>query len=404
MVRRAGQGNEGYGGHWIAQLLTHVSRTDGLELGVVTACPGMQEICFEVGNVGFFVIAQPKRYHAFNMRKKDLKRCSAIIKEFKPDIIHVHGSERFYGMVKVVGLTDIKMLVSIQGLLGSFSQAHHFFGALSPVEIARSIRMLEFPARLGLLWQYYYAKKGARREAKILAAADGYLGRTSWDQAHVTGFNRNAGYYHVGEILRPIFYEARWVLDQCSRHSLIYTNAGHPNRGTENLLGAMSLLREEFPDISLRLAGTVSTRSGYGRFIRRKINELGLEGRVEFLGYLDDIAMVRELLRSHAFVIASYIENSPNSLAEAMLVGMPCIASYVGGIPDMVQEGVSGLLYPVDDVPMLADRIRKIFMDDELAIRLGESACHTAQLRHEPELVVSQLIAAYKMSLATNSS
>lgn len=395
MVRQAG-GSEGYGGHWVAQLLTYASKIDGLELGVAAACPGMQDVSFKEGNVSFFVISQPRRFHAFDMRMQDLRKCAAIVEEFKPDIIHVHGSEHFYGMVKAAGHTDTKMLVSIQGLLSSFSQAAHFFGTLSLVDISKSLRMLELPVRLGLLWKYYYAKKGARREARILAAADGYLGRTSWDRTHATGFNRYAGYYHVGEILRPVFYERRWVLGKCNRHTLIYTNAGQPMRGTENLLRAIALLREEFPDISLRLAGTVSTRSGYGRFLRRKINELDLGGRIEFLGYLDASTMVRELLRSHAFVITSYIENSPNSLAEAMLLGMPCIGSYVGGIPDMLQDGDFGLLYPVDDVPLLADKMRKIFMDDELATGLGENASHVAHVRHDPELVINQLMAAYK--------
>ncbi len=395
MVRRTGEG-EGYGGHWVDQLLMHASKIDGLELGVAAACPRMQDISFKERNVSFFVISQPRRFHTFDIRTRDLRRCAAIIDEFKPDIIHIHGSEHFYGMVKAAGHTDAKMLVSIQGLLGSFSRAAHFFGALSLVEIASSLRILELPVRLGLLWKYYYAKKGARREARILASADGYLGRTTWDRAHVTGFNRSAGYYHVGEILRPDFYERRWALGKCDRHTLIYTNAGHPCRGTENLLRAMALLREEFPDISLRLAGTVSTRSGYGRFVRRKINELDLGDRVEFLGYLDAGTMVRELLRSHAFVITSYIENSPNSLAEAMLLGMPCIGSYVGGIPDMLQDHGSGLLYPVDDVPLLADKMRRIFVDDEMATGLGENASRVAHERHDPELVINQLMAAYK--------
>ena len=70
--------------------------------------------------------------------------------------------------------------------------------------------------------------------------------------------------------------------------------------------------------------------------------------------------MARELTRSHAFVISSYIENSPNSLAEAMLVGMPCVASFVGGIPSMVDDGRTGLLYPVDDVALLAAQIRQV--------------------------------------------
>ena len=86
-----------------------------------------------------------------------------------------------------------------------------------------------------------------------------------------------------------------------------------------------------------------------------------------------------------------------------MLVGMPCVASYVGGIPDMVQEGVSGLLYPADDVPLLADRIKRIFTDDQLATSLAENARHVALQRHDPNAVTAQLLAAYEQFLAGRS-
>ena len=400
MVRRAGQGNEGYGGHWAIELLRHVSERNNIELGVATAYPGLRETSFKEEGVTYFTIEQPRRFPAFGMRAIDLEKCIAIIEEFKPDLIHIHGSEFFYGMVKATGRTNVPTVVSIQGLLGPYSTARHFFGALSPIEIFKSIRLIELPVKLGLVWQYIDIKKGARREKQILSAVEGLLGRTEWDHAYARAYNPNAIYCHVGEIMRPAFYNAQWSLDSCVRQTIIYTNAGHPRRGTENLLEAVALLRHAFPGIKLRLAGRVSNRSGYGRFIRRRIKQLGIEDRVEFLGYLDSDAMERELLRAHVFAITSYIENSPNSLAEAMLLGMPCVASYVGGIPDMVRTDETGLLYPVDDVPLLAEKIRNIFVDDVLAVRLGTNARTVAHVRHDPRRVVEQLITAYNEILA----
>lgn len=402
MAQRAGKGNEGYGGHWIAQLARHVSEVSDIELGVATAYPDMREAHFSEGGVEYFVIPQPRRFHAFGMRSIDIEKCVAVIEAFKPDIIHVHGSERFFGMLKAAGKTDIPTLISIQGLLGTFAKARYFFGALSSIEILRSIRLIELPVGLGLLWQFLNAKRGARREIKILSKADGFLGRTEWDHAHTRQYNPTALYCHVGELLRPAFYRTRWSVVNCRRHTLIYTNAGHPCRGTENLLAVVALLRKEFPDIRLRLAGTVSTRSGYGRFVRRRISKLGLDDAVDFLGYIDDEKMAEELSRAHGFVLASYVENSPNSLAEAMLVGMPCVASFVGGIPSMVSDNDTGLLYPVGDIPLLADKIRSVFLDDDLATRLGNNACSVARGRHDPQVVVTQLMQAYEKILVSS--
>ncbi len=403
MYRHAGQVNVRHGGHWVAQLSRHLLGTKDIELGIAVAYPDLPESEFEYENVHYFIVQQPHRFHAFDMRTADIKKCLAIIEKFQPDIIHIHGSERFYGMIRASGKTTIPTCLSIQGLLGSFSLARHFFGSLSLRDIFRSLRLIELPFRLGLAWQFLYARKGARREAKILAGVDGFLGRTEWDRAHVKQYHQAALYFPVGEILRPVFYESRWDLTKCDRHTVIYTNAGHPNRGTENLLAAIAFLRTEFPAIRLRLAGIVSARSGYGRFIRRRIRDLKLDDRVDFLGYLDDQAMVCELLRTHVFAITSYNENSPNSLAEAMLVGMPCVASYVGGIPSMVRDNETGLLYPVDDVPLLAEKIRQIFVDGELANRLASNARDAAHQRHEPARVVGQLTAAYRGLLASRS-
>lgn len=396
MIRRAGKGDEGYGGHWIEQLLCHISEVKDIELGVVTAFPGFRECSFNEASVTYFAIGQPKRFQAFGARSIDLEKCAIILEKFKPDIIHIHGSERFYGLLKSKGFTTLPTVISIQGLLNPCAGFRQFFGALSPIDILRSIRLIELPVKLGLMWQYIDIKRGAKREAKILAAVDGLLGRTEWDRAYARKYNPTAFYHHVGEIMRPPFYADEWSLDSRTRHSIIYTNAGQPRRGTENLLAAVALLKQEFPNLRLQLAGRVSHRSGYGRFLRRQIGQLGLRNQVDFLGYLDGEGMSRALSRAHVFAITSYVENSANSLAEAMLVGLPCVASYVGGMPDMVQTGDTGLLYPVDDVPVLAQKIRSIFLNDELAVRLGRNARKVALNRHDPTLIVDQLLSAYK--------
>ena len=94
------------------------------------------------------------------------------------------------------------------------------------------------------------------------------------------------------------------------------------------------------------------------------------EGKVFFTGPLDEEKICQRYLRSHVFVCPSSIENSPNSLGEAMILGVPCIASYVGGIPDMLKDREEGLLYQHNAPYMLAHHICEIFEDKMLACRL----------------------------------
>lgn len=153
-----------------------------------------------------------------------------------------------------------------------------------------------------------------------------------------------------------------------------------------------------------RRAARHHARGGHRRFLRRRIRELELADCVEFLGYLKSDAMAGALVRSHAFVISSYIENSPNSLSEAMTVGMPCVASSVGGIPSMVANERTGFLYPVDDIQLLAAAIRRVFRDDKEAVHVGAAARAVARVRHDPATVTDQLMAAYRKVLQSRAA
>ena len=323
VLRRVGIA-EGGTGHWIPSLLDRVRRIPGLQFETVTVTQGLKDDTFEEDGIRHHVIGQPKYQSFFSHKQRDLDRCIDLVRQRAPDLIHIHGTERFFGLLAARKLIATPCVISLQGLLGPYLPA--FFGALSPMEIWRSHRLIELATRRGLLWRYRDYTIGARQEREIMIGAQAFMGRTDWDRAHVQSLNPSANYYHVGELLRPSFEDTRWDVKQCDRHTVIFTNAGEPRRGTETLLQAMLIVRREFPDARLLLAGHIGNRRGYDRFLLRTIKEKGLSDTVRFLGYLDADAMTREISRAHAFAISSFIENSPNSLCEAMRAGLPCVA------------------------------------------------------------------------------
>lgn len=402
VYQRINRRSDGVGGSWMSALCDGLRSTGDVKLGVCTVFPGMADESFESDGVTYFTFGQRARRNAFAGSPDELRRCAAAVRQFAPDIVHVHGTERFYGLLKPHLPTTVPLVVSLQGLLGPYASYGNYFGALSPVDVARSTRVAELLLGLGLLWGYREIKQAKVREEAILRASDAHLGRTTWDRMHADAISPGTPYHHVGEILREAFRSRRWAQDRCRRHSIVFTNAGHPRRGCEVLIDAVAMLQREFPDVALRFAGTISARSGYGRFLRAYIAQRGLADRVEYLGFLDAERMATELANSHVFAIASFIENSPNSLAEAMAIGMPCVASYAGGIPDMVNDGATGLLFPAGDAPLLADRIARVFRDDALASRLGTAARDAALQRHAPERVVGELLNAYRAVVAAD--
>ena len=227
----------GGSGSWMPNLLEQLVRIPGVTLDVVTAAQGLPDYQYSEGGVNYFVIGQPRFYPFFKHRQRDIERSVEIIRERRPDLVHIHGTERFFGLIPARGLVTTPCVISLQGLMEPYVPA--LFGALSPLDLFRSQRFIEIVTRRGLFWKYRDFVHGARREREILTGARSFMGRTDWDRAWVSSASATADYFHVGEVLRPAFEQHRWDISQCERHSLIFTNAGEPRRGTEILLKAI---------------------------------------------------------------------------------------------------------------------------------------------------------------------
>ena len=376
-------------------LLDELIGVPGLQIEAATVYPGLDDDDFRDGPVRYFVFGQPRFESIFEARKRDLDRCVSLVAERKPDLVHIHGSERLFGLMPARRLIDPPALISIQGLVDTCLAV--FFGALTPTEIWKSQGLFELATKRGHFWRYRDYMKGSKLGREILANAKAFMGRTAWDRAHLASVNPTASYYHGEELLRPEFSSARWDIGRCDRHSVIFTNSGaYPRRGMEVLIRAMPIVRRDFPDATIRLAGTLGRRSAYDRFVHRMVEDAGLGGSVEHLGYLSSEQMAEQLRRSHVFVQPSYVENGSNSLSEAMQVGSPCIAAYAGGMTTTLDHERTGLMFPPGDAAMLAAAIIRVFRDDELAVQLGQAARATASERHSPSRVVAQVMHAYR--------
>jgi len=205
-------------------------------------------------------------------------------------------------------------------------------------------------------------------EQEYIRRTQHVIGRTSWDYTHTKTINPSVNYHFCNETLRGSFYICpKWSIANKTDHTIFLSQASYPIKGLHQVLKAVALLKNDFPEIKVRVAGQNITQtttlmnkiklSGYGAYIKKLINQLNLHDQVQFTGSLTEDQMIAEYLNAHLFICPSSIENSPNSLGEAQLLGVPVIASYVGGVPDMVTHGETGLLYRFEEVEMLAEGI-----------------------------------------------
>jgi len=123
--------------------------------------------------------------------------------------------------------------------------------------------------------------------------------------------------------------------------------------------------------------------SAYGKYLRKFVRELELEDKIKFLGRLSAEEMKQQYLQCNTFVCASSLENSPNSVGEAMLLGTPVVATCTGGIPSMLDHEKEGLLFEKGNVEALAEAIMRTWEDNEMVDIITDNARVRARKTHD---------------------
>ena len=350
----------------------------------------------KVGNVRYVSFGEKGKTWYKKVPRNIELQCKRVIEEFNPDVIHVQGTEYFYGCMSEDVYCGKPVVVSLQGILSAYHI--QFTGGLSPKETwwtKFNLRLLKYGATF---WreQTFWREKRATQEERVFRRQRYFIGRTEWDEAWVRYFNPHAQYFHVNETLREPFYHVRRDRRGIKLHTIYCSAAaGYALKGAHWLLRAVASLKGEFPDIELRIVAAKDkldkNRSlvaklkddAYGMYLRRLVRDLGIENNVVALPALPADGVAEELKSAELFVLPSLCENSPNSLGEAMLVGTPSIATFVGGTPSILKDGVEGKLVPSGDPAALAGAIRRWFLHPEEAAACVEPARVTALVRHD---------------------
>ncbi len=319
-----------------------------------------------------------------------------------PDVVHIHGTEFSHGLSYVNACGSENVVVSIQGLTSVISEYYDY--GLSNRDVFQSITLRDI-LRGGI----YYDKKVFRRrgnyEIELLKKVNHIIGRTDWDKVHAWAINSKATYHFCNEILRDSFYDGCWSYDNCKKHHIFISQANYPIKGFHQVLKALPLVLREYPETIVRVAGsgngncTFKQRmmmSGYYNYVSRLIKKLHLNNHVIFVGTLNEKEMRDEYLAANLFICPSAIENSPNSLCEAQILGVPVLASYVGGVPD-IMKGNEDYLYRFEEVKMLAYKICQIF---SLKEKIDTSIMRANAIqRHNPKLNAKTLYNIYNALL-----
>ncbi len=345
-------------------------------------------------------------YYAFPpFRSNDIERINKdiiflnLLNLVKPDLVHIHGTEypHSLAMINVCKAMGIKHIVSIQGLVSVCEK--HVYSNLPKEVIYKKPKNSRDLKRISD-WRKFF-RINSKFEIESLKNTNHVVGRTTWDRACVYQINPKVKYHFCNEILRDEFYRHKWNINNIERFSIFVSQGTYPIKGLHNVIQALRIVLKDFPETKLYVSGSniLEGNNPYGEYIRSLLKRFQLLEKVTFTGYLNEYEMCSRYLKSHLFVSASSIENSPNSLGEAMILGVPCVASYVGGVPDLLSDKEEGFLYQHDAPYMLAHYVCEIFKNDKLAQIFSQNARTHALKTHDPAKNTERMLEIYNYVL-----
>ncbi|MCR4618655.1 MAG: glycosyltransferase family 4 protein [Lachnospiraceae bacterium] len=345
-----------------------------------------------------------------------------IFDNAKPDLVHVFGTEFPHTLAAAkVWNNPSKVFVGLQGICRDYAD---IYTAHLPGVIVTRHTFRDQLKKDSIFEQKKKYDLRADNEEAAMKLIGHVGGRTEFDKNFAAKVNPGAVYHHAGETLRSIFYNDAWNRENSEKYRIFVSQADYPLKGFHYLLMAAGMLLsereasgEDIPDLQIYVAGqsiveykTLKQKikiSSYGKFLRELIDRYGLSDRVHIMGRLSAEEMKEQYLLCDTYVCCSAIENSPNSLGEAMMLQVPIVTAEVGGIGSMFKVGDDGFSYSVDiddDMEAVAVKLKNSLTErwtteknnpGEVDRRRHNAGFH-ARENHNPEKNVYEMLEIYR--------
>lgn len=389
------------GGGWISSLEYELKQKDNIQLGICFYANKDQKV--EKDNVTYYLLKRPQKNIRYifgqifsdqSIASLDHERLAIpslvkVVRDFNPDIIHVFGSESIFGLISYY--TDIPVVLHIQGILSpyinaflppSMSWMNFLFDSLNVKQILNNISEK-------MAWE-----RNCVTERRIMQNMSYLMGRTEWDKRIAEILSPMAHYYHCDEILRDVFYKSgKRILPGTT--TFITTISPFLHKGYDVILKTAQILKESIGlDFEWKVYGDVRAS-----IVEKKSGISPQSVNVRLMGRAAAEEIKDAILNATAYVHTAYIENSPNALCEAQLLGCACVATNVGGVNTLIDDGKTGLLVPANDIYQLAYQLAYISREHSMNIAMGEDAQRVAKLRHDKARIVGRVVEIYQQIL-----
>lgn len=403
-----GDQGEYCGRGWIDSFICHLARIKGIQIYVLYNSRTEKQV-IQRNNVYYVPVRNSltfsvkalnviPRLLGFWERKNDIQKYIDIIEAISPDVIHIFGTE-WIG-IRLLQYPYRNILVHIQGFVSIWQSYQYVYSKGSRSElIYKSLQTIKSSLfGMSLMHQYSAMKNAGIREVSCFKERAYFAGRTSFDRQIIQDANSDSHYFHIDELLRSAFY----TVDPWNSHinndalDLVSTLSDRVYKGLDLIIEVCKILDKEITfKIVWHIAG-ISEQSDTWKLFRGNTRFKNIRLIAE--GVVQEKSLIGLLQNCDAYVHPSRIENSPNSLCEAQILGVPVIARNTGGISSLVANGETGVLF--NNMFQLIEIIESLHMQTQMFAQLGKQGRECALIRHNADKIISDTLKAYKYIIA----
>ena len=371
----------GQSGGWMETSYDALKEAYDMKLGVATIYGGTELLHDAADGNDFYAVPTQQVIGEYNPKdENNLSQWRGVIHDFKPDIIQIWGTEYSMGLCAQYASKGIPSVVYIQGLVSMI--AKHCMDGISLKEQIVNASFYEVWKRKCLWQQKKKFEKSADIEKEILSNANAVIVESDWCGGICSMIAPQIKVYKSDLPINPVFSSIEWNYEKVEKNSIFTVSGGYPVKGHHILFEALFIVKKRYPNVKLYIPGAsrllrkLSFKekiqlSSYDRILIKKIKQYGLQDNIVLLGRLTPSEMAERMSTCHCFVMPSVIENHSSSLIEAMMLGLPTISSFVGGLNSYYNDGENGFFYRADEPEHLASLIMSYFCDDGLCKRIS---------------------------------
>lgn len=360
----------------VALYLTRaLAKRDDVELHVVSCNRTIKRSCTEQrGPVTFHWLATGQKLYGLRAATIDAWRVKQVYAQISPDVIHVqHFSE--YAVAADLKVPVVLTIHGVEALVPHMQKTAHFRGLVGKYRKWIAARL---------------AQESIRKASAIVDTSGGYVSRLLG--AELSGKPN----YRIANPIADDFFSIEHPENTVNRHPLIlWAGQISERKNVTELVQAFASVASRLPEARLMLIGGIAD-SRYFQRIQSIVVGKRLEGKIRITGHISQTELLQAYAQAAILVLPSIEETAAMVLAQAMAGGKPVVATRVGGIPWMVEDGVTGYLVDVGDTKGMADRLVELLQDGTKRREMGQAARQVARQRFAADRVAEKTMQAYR--------